>query len=340
MDEEKIIELLKIGGLNLYESKIYSSLLKYGKVSKSEIYKITNIPQSRVYDILISLTKKGLIKQSNQSVMPEHPREIINSDNYTKNKEKIGLSQKRLEREFEKINKKLFVINNEKEIFHDLEKMYDSPSTQHPVVNRFLSLFKESKKEILCCTTLPILYPSGQFYDEVLKAVDRGVHYRRVLGFDYILAQGKKSIVLDEKKGIKIKVISEKDIKEKYYIMDGSYVFLRAIKSTLDLENEEAFIFNQKEIVDSYKESFERLWKNGEALDSFLNRVKSKIGLNEDYSLILAHVFENGRTNKETLKDKFRDQSQKVDELVKKSILRNSEVKDMLIIDASTLFKT
>ena len=89
----------------------------------------------------------------------------------------------------------------------------------------------------MCCTTLPILYPSGQFYDEVLKAVDRGISYRRLLGLDYVMAQGEKSVVADEKKGINIKVISEANIKEKYYVVDGSYVFLRAIKSTLDLES-------------------------------------------------------------------------------------------------------
>ena len=116
----------------------------------------------------------------------------------------MGLLKNKLEIQLVDINKKIELIQNEKTLFHELERMYDSPSTQHPIVNRFLSLFKESKKEIICCTTLPILYPSGQFYNKVLKAVERGVLYRRLLGFDYVLAQGEKSIVADEKKGIKI----------------------------------------------------------------------------------------------------------------------------------------
>lgn len=340
MEEEKIIEFLKISGLNLYESKIYFALLKYGKVSRSEIYKIADIPQSRIYDILVSLSSKGLIKQLNQSVIPEHPRKIINSHNYTKNKNKMGLLKNKLEIKLADIAKKIELIQNEKNIFHELEKMYDSPSTQHPIVNRFLSLFKESKKEILCCTTLPILYPSGQFYDEVLKAIDRGVSYRRLLGFDYVLAQGEKSIVADEKRGIKIKVISEKDIKEKYYVVDNSSVFLRAIKATLDLENEEAFIFEQKEIVDSYKNSFEKLWKDRETLDSFLQKVKSKIMADKENSQILLDIFENGRTNKESLFKKFESQKSKIQELIRKRIIKNSEVKDMLIIDAEKLLSS
>ena len=338
MEEEKIIEFLKISGLNLYESKIYFALLKYGKVSRSEIYKIADIPQSRMYDILVSLSSKSLIKQSDQSVIPEHPRKIINSNNYTKNKDKMALLKNKLEIQLADISKRVELIQNENNIFHELEEMYDSPSTQHPIVNRFLSLFKESKKEILCCTTLPILYPSGQFYDEVLKAVDRGVLYRRLLGFDYVMAQGEKSVVTDEKKGIKIRIIPETNIKEKYYVVDGSYVFLRAIKATLDLENEEAFIFDQKEIIDSYKESFEKLWKEGETLDSFLKRIKSKIISNKENSSILMEVFENGRTNKEALFKKSESQKSKIQELIKNGVLKSSEVKDMLIIDAGKLF--
>mgnify|MGYP001579175124 CR=1 FL=1 len=339
MDEEEMIEFLRLGGLNLYESKTYFALLKYGKVSRSELYKIADIPQSRIYDILVSLSNQGLVKQSNQSVIPEHPRTIINSNSYTKNKEKMGFLKNKLEAQLADINKRTRLIKNEKDIFHELEKMYDSPSTQHPIVNRFLSLFRESKKEILCCTTLPILYPSGQFYEEVLKAVERGVLYRRVLGFDYVMAQGEKSIVVDEKKRIKIRVVSEKDIKEKYYVADNSYVFLKAIKATLDLENEEAFIFDQKEIVNSYKNSFEKLWKNGEPLDSFLKRVKSKILSEKENSSILLDVFENGRTNKESLFKKFESQKSKIQELIKRGVLKNSEVKGMLIIDVSSLFR-
>lgn len=339
MEEEKIIEFLKISGLNLYESKIYFTLLRYGAITRSEIYKIAEVPQNRVYDILNTLINKSLVRQAdNQLIVPQHPRTIVNSSSYSKNKNKIVLTKKQIEEQLALFEKRIDLIQNEKNIFHDLEKMYDSPSTQHPIVNRFLSLFKESKKEILCCTTLPILYPSGQFYDEVLKTVDRGILYRRVLGFDYVMAQGEKSVVVDEKKGIKIKVVSETDIKEKYYIVDGSYVFLRVIKATLDLENEEAFIFDQKEIVDSYKDSFEILWKNGKTLDSFLKKVKSKISSNKEYTSILMDVFENGRTNKESLFKKFESQKLKIQELIKNGVLKSSEVKDMLIIDAHKLF--
>jgi sugar-specific transcriptional regulator TrmB len=235
--DEKLIEFMKISGLNLYESKIYFSLLKHGAVTRSEIYKIAEVPQSRVYDIINSLIAKSLVKQAdNQLIVPQHPRSIINSNSYLKNKERIIKTKQNMESQLEIINKKLSVLSDDKSIFCELEKMYDSPSTQHPVVKRFLSLFKNSQKEILCCTTLPILYPSGQFYKEVLSAVERGISYRRLLGYDYIMAQGEKSIIADSKKGIKIKAIAEDNIPEKYYVVDDSSVFLLKLRWTLKMK--------------------------------------------------------------------------------------------------------
>jgi len=49
-------------------------------------------------------------------------------------------------------------------------------------------------------------------------------------------------------------------------------------------------------------------------------------------------VFENGRTNKEALFKKSESQKSKIQELIKNGVLKSSEVKDMLIIDAGKLF--
>lgn len=332
MEEEKLIKFINLSGLNSYESKIYFSLLKYGAVTKSEIYKIAQIPQSRVYDILNSLFNKELIRQADQLIIPQHPRTIINTKHYHHHREKVLLAKKDIEEQFEEIKKNVEVINEQKTIYQELERMYDSPSTQHPIINRFLGVFKEAKDEILCCTTLPILYPSGQFYEEVLKAISRGINYRRVLGGDYVLAQGEKSIIADMEKNIKIKVLPEVEIKEKYYIVDDSDIFLRAIKSNLNLENEEAFIFTQREIIEAYKSNFEKLWKKAENLEPFLKNIKSKILLDKENSDILLKIFEGGRTRKESLAEEFNEH--KVNILLKKGLIKNSEINGSLIINA------
>jgi len=56
-----IEEKLKILGLNIYQSKAYIYLLKYGKSKASEISKNTKVPQSKIYETLEILEDKGLI---------------------------------------------------------------------------------------------------------------------------------------------------------------------------------------------------------------------------------------------------------------------------------------
>ncbi len=54
-----LMNLLKQLGLNQYESRIYSALLSMGTLTAGELAEVSNVPRSRVYDVLTSLEKKG-----------------------------------------------------------------------------------------------------------------------------------------------------------------------------------------------------------------------------------------------------------------------------------------
>lgn len=62
-------------GLNSYEAKAYLGLLKRRSFTAPELWKITKIPRSRVYDILSSLNEKGLV-----SFLPGKPRRFCALD--------------------------------------------------------------------------------------------------------------------------------------------------------------------------------------------------------------------------------------------------------------------
>lgn len=51
--------LLKRVGLNQYESRIYAALLSSGISTAGELSELAVVPRSRVYDVLLSLEKKG-----------------------------------------------------------------------------------------------------------------------------------------------------------------------------------------------------------------------------------------------------------------------------------------
>ncbi len=53
------LTLLKQIGLNQYESRIYTALLSSGSCTARELAEISNVPRSRVYDVLTALEKKG-----------------------------------------------------------------------------------------------------------------------------------------------------------------------------------------------------------------------------------------------------------------------------------------
>lgn len=58
--KDTMLEKLQKFGLNLYEAKAYSSLLKTGTANAYKISKESGIPRARIYDVLETITNLGL----------------------------------------------------------------------------------------------------------------------------------------------------------------------------------------------------------------------------------------------------------------------------------------
>lgn len=58
--ENTLLEKLQNLGLNLYEAKAYSSLLKIGTANAYKISKESGIPRARIYDVMDTLINRGL----------------------------------------------------------------------------------------------------------------------------------------------------------------------------------------------------------------------------------------------------------------------------------------
>jgi len=61
LQKESLQELREKFKLNIYEIKIWTSLLSRGIAAASELAEISGVPRSRCYDVLESLEKKGFI---------------------------------------------------------------------------------------------------------------------------------------------------------------------------------------------------------------------------------------------------------------------------------------
>jgi len=68
--KDTMLDKLQKFGLNLYEAKAYTSLLKIGTANAYKISKESGIPRARIYDVLESITKLGLamVEESSDNV--------------------------------------------------------------------------------------------------------------------------------------------------------------------------------------------------------------------------------------------------------------------------------
>lgn len=73
--KESLNDKLQKFGLNLYEAKAYAGLLKLGTANAYKISKESGIPRARIYDILESLTQRGLamVEESSESIKTYTP---------------------------------------------------------------------------------------------------------------------------------------------------------------------------------------------------------------------------------------------------------------------------
>lgn len=62
MDLDRIGETLEDAGFTQYEADIYLALVRNGKLSATRVAEATDVPNSRVYDVLRSLEDRGLIE--------------------------------------------------------------------------------------------------------------------------------------------------------------------------------------------------------------------------------------------------------------------------------------
>lgn len=105
MEEELFNKLQKLG-LNLYESKAYAALLKTGTSNAYKVSKESGIPRARIYDVLETLTERGL-------AMVEESSE--NAKIYTPVPSKVFLkkTKKEWENDFEEVTNALNQLETE-----------------------------------------------------------------------------------------------------------------------------------------------------------------------------------------------------------------------------------
>ena len=153
---EFLSRLRKIFDLNLYEVKVWTSLLSRGISTAGELSNISDVPRSRTYDILESLEKKGFIVMKLGkpikfiALKPEEVIERVKKNMITNAQEKA----KRLERlKSEEILTELTGLYTSGIKFVEPSDMSGSLKGRQNVYNHLDMIIKDAKKNATIVTT-------------------------------------------------------------------------------------------------------------------------------------------------------------------------------------------
>ncbi len=144
---ESTKKAMKEFGLTEYEIRCYLSLLQSEEMVASKISKITDVPYSRIYEILVNLEEKGWIESDNS-----RPKRFKARPPF------IALENTKIR--IEKIQK-----TNEAQILGELQSLYESKESlerpeiwiirgENNIIERAKETISQSRKEILLALPL------------------------------------------------------------------------------------------------------------------------------------------------------------------------------------------
>ena len=233
-------------GLSEGEKKVYRALIKLKSTTTGPLYKSANVSQSKVYEILERLKKKGLvssiIKKQITYWQPANPSIYL---------EKIEREAENIEKRKEVLKERLPSLLKEETYPEDEAQVFVGYNGVRNAIDSFGDTFKKGEEMVVLGTPKPLPNTYYTFFKLFNK--------ERV------------------KKGVKMRVIYGDNMRSyanKLYDMPKTNVkFLKGLTpSTLAIgkdriviatweEGGKAIVITGKEIANNYKKFFESLWK-------------------------------------------------------------------------------
>lgn len=235
----KLVEMVKGLGLNDYEARIFHCLAENGKLPVSSISSIASVPRARVYDVLLSLEKKGLAVQ--------HPGKPVEFSSFSLGRcvENIkSLRLMELKQEFialdaltKELGKKLSI----KEGVQENEVLL--LNGKHNIYGKLAELISKAEKEVVICTTEEnAIQKINELARHLSSARERGVkiHFRAT-------KSKKNEMHLEKLKGIAL--LGDNELEARHALIDGKHALI-----FLDSGSEEkALLFENPKTVASLK---------------------------------------------------------------------------------------
>jgi HTH-type transcriptional regulator, sugar sensing transcriptional regulator len=179
---QNVLDSLKQIGLNLYERKLWVSLLSRGTSTAGELSSLAKVPHSRTYDVLESLSEKGFVMTQNTK-----PLKYV----AVKPAEAFGRAKKKIEKDTSVSIGRIDKLQKSN-IVKELDKLYKdgvslvSPGEmngslkgRHMIHQQMGTVIRDSKKHISIATTHEgIRELHSKHVEHLRKAAERGVRIR------------------------------------------------------------------------------------------------------------------------------------------------------------------
>ena len=242
--------------LNIYESKVWLSLLSRGIASAGEVAELSGVPRSRTYDVLESLEKRGFAMAKigkpvkYMAVKPTVILEKLKIDTLRDADEKIKtLSKLKDTAEYEEL----------KQLYNTTIKPIQQSEVSGAIKGKInlyshiKQLLENAEKEIIICLPASQLLEKSRLFNGLFERLnERGV--RVLIGVNCTDEDIKK---VNKKYNIRAQ---KTDIKGKFFIADRKQTLFTLTNS---IEDEMGVWFNSEFFSSSLAYLFESALRNG-----------------------------------------------------------------------------
>lgn len=264
-------------GLSPYESRAFLSILTQGPMSPSDIAQRADIPRPRTYDVLRSLTQKGLlIERSGKPAIyaAVRPSEALNR--------LLTEMETETARQLEEKRKTVQVLATQLSQIYEQTQHLKSEECKVWFTQRdtaFVSVYAEAirhcEKEILVASTSPTL-PEKEVLEAVTDALQKGRSVRVVRQItEHWTLRDLEHYEQYIKAGSQVRYLNRKEIPLRFMVFDDRDVILvfpsETVSATL-----EALWLRIPSLARILHQEFEDLWKKGRPLLPVLNEIRQK----------------------------------------------------------------
>jgi len=269
-----MLEQLKQLGLSQYETRAYGTILESGLLTATDISKIAQIPQGRIYNVLSTLEQKGYCSVYPGSVKKykaTNPKivfaELVNKKN--KELEDLVDLQKNMEEKFNN--------SEENKLPIDYLQLLTSKQSQ---VSKFDDLIRMSKESLYSFNKKPYATGFKRSLDEIDRAseplkkiINRGTEVRALFEEETEDIELFTTMVrYYESIGENARICPELPLKMLLSDCSVAMVSLRSMsKQNFKLTS---MVIDHSDLTSALVELFELYWSKSISLDEFLKNIK------------------------------------------------------------------